>query len=91
LLKYKIDNNGPKRAARILVLGPPGSGRSTLSKQLCKKYGFFYISTRELIADLINQRGEAGRLAVELMNQGELIPDEIVNSLVRERIAMPDC
>jgi adenylate kinase family enzyme len=45
-----------------------GSGRSTLSKELCKKYGFFYISTRELIAELINQRGDNGKVAVEQMN-----------------------
>jgi len=60
LLKYKVSNNGPRRAAKIIIVGPPGSGRSTLAKELSRKFGFIYVSTKELIIDLITKKGEAG-------------------------------
>lgn len=45
LVSFKIHNKSPKRAARIIVLGPPGSGRTTLAKKLTQKYGLVYVST----------------------------------------------
>jgi len=49
LVKFKVDAKGPKRSARIIVMGPPCSGRSTISRKLAQKYGLVYVSTRELI------------------------------------------
>lgn len=53
LLKYKLKNNAPKRSQKIIVAGPPGSGRTSLTKQLCAKYGFVNISTNQLMKDQI--------------------------------------
>ncbi|KAM3139823.1 hypothetical protein pb186bvf_008065 [Paramecium bursaria] len=91
LLKYKIGNNAPSRAARILILGPPGSGRSTLAKQLSQRYGFVYVSTRELISNLVNQKGQTGRDAFVKMNKGELVDDQLMSALIKERLNQTDC
>ncbi|CAK72954.1 unnamed protein product (macronuclear) [Paramecium tetraurelia] len=90
-LKYKLYNNAPTRAGRILVIGPPGSGRSTLAKHLCSRYGFVYISTRELISNLVNKKGTTGKEAFEKVNKGELVDDRIINALIKERINQTDC
>lgn len=51
ILKFKLKNSAPKRSGRVLILGPPLSGRTTLSKNLSKKYGFVSVNTTELLTD----------------------------------------
>jgi adenylate kinase len=67
-------------------MGPSGSCRSTLAKELSRKFGFIYVSTRELIVDLINKKGEAGKIALTEMNVGNLVPDDIMATLFNARI-----
>jgi adenylate kinase len=73
-----------------LILGPPGSGRTTLGKQVAQKYGLVYISTTELISDQIGNKKEYGDLCLSLFSKGELIPDEIIFKLVKMRIEQTD-
>ncbi|EGR27597.1 hypothetical protein IMG5_193500 [Ichthyophthirius multifiliis] len=91
LMEFKIKPKAPKKSARILVIGPPGSGRSTLSKQLAQKYGLLYVSTTQLISNQIAQKTEIGKIALQLLSLGELIPDEIIIGLVDNRIRQTDC
>lgn len=76
---------------RIILFGPPGSGKGTQGDLLEKKYGFPKISTGNLLRRAVRDGTPLGRRAAALMNRGQLVSDEIVDSLVAERIAQPDC
>lgn len=91
LLKYRIRNKQPKRSHRIIVGGCPGSGRSTLSKSLAAKYQLEYVSTRQLLMHQIQQQTAIGKNIQAQVAAGELVNDEIVISLVNERIQQRDC
>jgi adenylate kinase len=79
-------------AGKALVLfGPPGSGKGTQSKLLVAHFGIPQISTGDMLRDHI-ARGDAIGKAIEArMKAGLLVPDELVNELVRVRLSEPDC
>ncbi|MEW5902475.1 MAG: adenylate kinase [Acidobacteriota bacterium] len=76
---------------RIILFGPPGSGKGTQGELVEKNYGFPKVSTGDLLRRAVAEKTPLGQKAEELMNRGQLISDDIVASLVRERIAQPDC
>jgi adenylate kinase len=76
---------------RIILFGPPGSGKGTQGDLIEKRYGIPKISTGDLLRKAVQEKTPIGRRAEALMNQGKLVSDEIVENLVRERIASPDC
>ena len=76
---------------RVILLGPPGSGKGTQGGLVEHAYGFPLISTGNLLRDAVKARTELGLKAESLMNRGELVNDEIVLELVRERIFREDC
>jgi len=76
---------------RIILFGPPGSGKSTQGDLIEKAYGFLKISTGDLLRRAVQNQTPLGKKAEVLMNQGKLVSDEIVEELVRQRIASPDC
>jgi hypothetical protein len=64
LLKFKIKSKRPKRPAAILVMGGNKDQRSEVSKKLSKRYGFAYVSARELLVEQVGKSSEVGRLAL---------------------------
>lgn len=68
MMKFRIKNKAPQRSSRILIIGPPGSKRSEISRKLSKKYGFVHICTRELVADQIQKKTEVGRVCLDMIN-----------------------
>jgi adenylate kinase len=76
---------------RIILLGAPGSGKGTQGDLIEKKYGFPRISTGDLLRNAVQQRTPLGKKASAQMNRGELVSDEIVAELVREKIFSPGC
>jgi len=76
---------------RILLIGPPGSGKGTQAKKLTEKFMIPQISTGDMLRDHIKNLTELGNKAKEFMNNGELVPDSIVLSMMEDRLIQKDC
>jgi adenylate kinase len=74
----------------ILLLGAPGVGKGTQAKELVAKWGVPQISTGDLLRDNRDRGTELGLKAKALMEAGKLVPDELVNAMVAERLKQPD-
>ena len=75
---------------RIVLFGPPGSGKGTQADLIERRYGFPKISTGDLLRQAVRERTPLGIQAEAVMNRGELVNDEIVEGLVRLRLTNPD-
>ena len=75
---------------RLIFLGPPGSGKGTQAKLLAERLGVPAISTGDMLRDAVRRGTPLGRRAQAIMEAGELVPDDVVIGLVRERTALPD-
>lgn len=75
----------------LVLLGPPGAGKGTQAERISSLYGVPHISTGDIFRDNLKRGTELGRKAKEYMDRGELVPDEVVIGIVRDRLAEPDC
>ena len=75
---------------RILFLGPPGGGKGTQAKLLTKALGIPHISSGEMLREAIASETELGRKASEFMAVGDLVPDDLVVAMVKERLCRDD-
>jgi adenylate kinase len=76
---------------RIILLGLPGAGKGTQARFLIDRYRIPQISTGDMLRTAIKQGTPSGIRANDYMERGELVPDEIVIELVKERLRAPDC
>ncbi|RLJ07005.1 MAG: adenylate kinase [Candidatus Aenigmatarchaeota archaeon] len=76
---------------RIVLLGPPGVGKGTHGDELAKKLGIPKISTGDIFREEVKKDSELGRQVKSYLDRGELVPDEIVIQVLKERISKPDC
>ena len=75
----------------IALFGAPGAGKGTQAKELIEKFNIPQISTGDILRSAIANGTELGLEAKKYMDNGNLVPDEVVNGLVKERLAMSDC
>jgi len=75
----------------LILFGAPGVGKGTQAKLISKKFNIPQISTGDMLRDAVKSQSELGQKASLLMNQGKLVPDEIILELIRERISLDDC
>ena len=76
---------------RLILLGAPGAGKGTQAEILSKRLGIPTISTGNILREAIRNRTETGLKAKAFMDQGNLVPDEVIIGIVRDRLAEPDC
>lgn len=75
----------------IVLFGAPGAGKGTQAKFIVDKYGIPQISTGDILRAAVSNQTKLGMEAKKFMDAGQLVPDEVVNGLVAERLAEKDC
>lgn len=76
---------------RIVMLGPPGAGKGTQAKKIAEEFKIPHISTGEILRKAVQDNTPLGKKASEYLDKGLLVPDEIVEGIVRSRLKMHDC
>lgn len=75
----------------LIIMGAPGAGKGTYAEGISKYYGIPHISTGEIFRDAISKETPMGILAKMYIDKGQLVPDDIANAIVEERIKQEDC
>lgn len=75
---------------RLLMLGPPGAGKGTQAEMLCRAIGIPHVSTGVMLRDHVERGTDLGARAKEIMDAGDLVPDDIVIAMVEERLSAED-
>jgi len=91
MLSIRFRENAPRRPPRIIIVGPPGSGRNTQSIAIAKTFGLVHVSARALLKNEIKFNPDVGRVISQCIDSGELIPDNIINPLIEKRLKQSDC
>ena len=76
---------------RVVLLGPPGAGKGTQATRIAEKYNILHISTGDIFRANVKEGTPLGKKAKEYMDQGLLVPDELVCDLVEDRVSKEDC
>jgi adenylate kinase len=80
-----------QKAANLVLLGPPGAGKGTQARMLEDAFGLVQLSTGDLLRAAVMAGTEAGLQAKAVMEAGDLVSDEIVIAILRDRLVEPDC
>ncbi len=75
----------------IILLGPPGVGKGTQAKRIVEEHKLAYISTGDILRKAVKEKTTLGLKAKKYMDQGQLVPDDLVVEIVKDRLREPDC
>jgi adenylate kinase len=76
---------------KILLIGPPGGGKGTQAKKLVSKFKIPQISTGDILRTHVKEMTILGKKAKHAMNNGELVPDDIILNMMKDRLTQADC
>jgi adenylate kinase len=76
---------------KVIFLGPPGAGKGTQAELACKRFGIAHISTGDILRAQLKQKTELGKQAQSYIDKGQLVPDEVIISIVEQRLRQDDC
>ncbi len=74
------------RSLNIIILGPPGTGKGTQAQKIAKKFNLEYIATGDFLRDFIKKNSKLGKEVKNYLDKGELVPNEIINDYVKEKL-----
>jgi adenylate kinase len=77
-------------ALNVVMLGPPGAGKGTQAERFAREYGLPRISTGDILREAVQSGSDLGREVKALMDRGELVSDDLIIGIVRERLGRPD-
>lgn len=80
-----------RAAQKIILVGAPGAGKGTVAKGLVDRFGLTHLSTGDMLRAASAAGTQVGLLAKTYMDQGALVPDEVMVKLIAERVQEPDC
>ena len=76
---------------KVILFGPPGAGKGTQAKYLIEKYKIVQISTGEMLREAVMSGTKLGLTVKLIMDKGDLVSDEVIMSIIEERIEKQDC
>jgi adenylate kinase len=83
-------NDEGKRRVRVVLVGPPGAGKGTQAEFIAEHFDIPKISTGDIFRSNVSGGSDLGKLAKKYMDAGDLVPDEVTNAMVRDRLAQDD-
>ena len=75
----------------ILIMGPAGAGKGTMSESILRQYDIPHISTGDMLRENVRNHTKLGEEAKSYMDAGKLVPDDVINAMVEDRLKQQDC
>jgi len=75
----------------MVFLGPPGAGKGTQSEQIIQDFGIVQVSTGDILRNAVKEGSDLGKLAKQYMDEGKLVPDDVIIGIVKDRLKEKDC
>lgn len=86
-----LNNKSEASILQIILMGLPGAGKGTQAEKIVEAYGIPHISTGDMFRLAIKEGTELGKQAKQYLDEGALVPDEVTNGIVEERLSKEDC